>query len=123
LVGCLAPLAMSSFERRFAATPFERDYGEREAFNRAAALMLADHPMGVGANHYVLIAKNHGYSERAGVVPFEASRNAHVHNAYWLVAAETGYLGLGALLLLMLRPLGVAFAYGWRHRDDRRGDL
>src|SRR5690606_8871892 len=50
LVGCLAPLAMSSFERRFAATPFERDYGEREAFNRAAALMLADHPMGVGAN-------------------------------------------------------------------------
>ncbi len=123
LVASLAPLAVSSFERRFAATPFEQDYGERAAFNRAAALMLRDHPMGVGANHYVIMAKNHGYSERAGVIAFAASRNAHVHNAFWLAAAETGYVGLGALLLLMLRPLGVAFADGWRYREDLRGDL
>lgn len=123
LVSSLAPLAVSSFERRFAATPFERDYGEREAFNRAAALMVAENPMGVGANHYVVMAKNHGYSDRAGVIAFEASRNAHVHNAYLLAAAETGYAGLLALLMLMLRPLTVAFVYGWRYRDDLRGDL
>ena len=32
-------------------------------------------------------------------------------------------LGLAALLILLLRPLIVAFRCGWRNRGDRRGDF
>lgn len=117
----LVPLVMTSFERRFAAAPLSQDYDEREAFKRAAGMMLADYPLGVGPNHYVVISKNEGYSERAGVI--KQSRDSHVHNAYWLAAAETGYIGLVAFLLLLSGPLIVAFRAGWRNRGDPKGDL
>ena len=48
---------------------------------------------------------------------------AQVHNVYLLVAAETGYLGLFTFILLLLRPLTVAFLCGWRHRRDTRSDV
>lgn len=118
-----APLAIASFEKRFAAVPLSTNYDERAAFEKAAAMIVAKHPLGVGANHYVYVAKNRGYSERAGVIPIEASRNAHVHNAYWLAATETGYFGLVALVLVLLSPLITAFGSGWRARGDMRGDL
>jgi hypothetical protein len=40
-----------------------------------------------------------------------------------LTAAEIGYQGLIALLLLLGSPLIVAFRCGWRNRGDERGDL
>ena len=42
---------------------------------------------------------------------------------YWLVAAESGYLGIIAFLLLLLRPLIVAFLCSWRNSGDERADL
>src|SRR5262245_16015205 len=36
---------------------------------------------------------------------------------------SSGYLGLIAFVLLLLRPLTVALRSGWRNRGDRRGDL
>ena len=51
------------------------------------------------------------------------SRGALVHNVYWLVAAETGYLGFATFVLLLMRPMIVSFLCGWRHRKDVRGDL
>jgi O-antigen ligase len=79
--------------------------------------------MGVGANHYVAVAKHQGYSERAGVIPAEVSRNAIVHNAYLLATAETGYLGIAAFLLLLTQPLFVALVCGWRNTANTKGDL
>jgi O-antigen ligase len=119
----IAPLVLSSFERRFALIPLSQTYDERAAFESAAAAILADHPLGIGANNFAFFSTTQGYSQRTRVVTVDLARSPHVHNVYWLAAAETGYLGLVAFVLLLLRPLGVAFLCGWRNRTDWRGDL
>lgn len=119
----LLPIALSSLESRFSSEPPPSDYDERAAFQRAAEMILFDHPMGVGANNYVVIANTGGYNERAKVAAITGSLSTNVHNAYLLAAAETGYFGVLTLVLLLLRPLTVAFHCGWRNRGDRRGDL
>lgn len=120
----VGPLAISSFEKRFDAVPLtENEYDERAAFNRSALFILADHPGGIGSNHYVHVAKNFGYSERGGVAPSEGNRNNIVHNAYWLAAAETGYFGLIGFCIMLAVPLFVAFRSGWRERMTAEGNL
>ena len=118
-----APLAVSSLDQRFAEKPISGSYDERAAFERAAKMMLADHPMGVGANNYVVVANTNGYSERAGVIWNWTSRSAHVHNTYLLVAAETGYLGLLCFIAFLLWPIVAALKFAWTDRRDPRGDL
>jgi O-antigen ligase len=121
----IIPVAISSFDRRF-STQNEvmfSDYDERAAFEKSAMLMLSDKPLGQGANHYVVAANLGGYNNRAGVVPVQGSEGANVHNVYFLVAAETGYLGLVTFVLMLLRPLTVALLCGWNNRGDQRGDL
>ena len=119
-VAVLAPLTLESFQKRFAVQSFGT-YDERVALEKMASLIVSDYPMGVGADNFVIVAIVDGYSQRAGVIP--NSRLAVVHNIYWLVTAETGFLGLIALLNFLVRPLMVAFVCGWRHRKDVRGDL
>lgn len=118
-----APLAINSLERRFAEAPLPTEYDERAAFEEASRLIIADHPFGIGANHYVLVVNVGGYSDRAGVIPAPGSRRAHVHNVYLLAAAETGYLGLLALVALLAAPILVAFRAASRNRKDARGEL
>lgn len=117
------PIVMSSFEKRFAEAPLSGAYDERAAFENAAIMMLSDHPMGVGPNQFVVVANSDGYYDRAGVAAVLGSRSAHVHNAFLLAAAETGYLGAFAFILVLAPPLITAFRVGWRNRGDRRGDL
>lgn len=120
----VAPLTVASFEKRFEAVPLSEDqYDERAAFNRAASSIFSDYPLGIGSNHYVHVAKNNGYSERAGVAPSEGNRNNIVHNAYWLAAAETGYPGLLTFCLMLIVPLVCAFKVGWRERNSAEGSL
>jgi O-antigen ligase len=121
----LVPVVISSFDRRFAdqAELIASDYNERAAFEKAAGLMLSANPMGHGANHYVVAANLGGYNNRAGVVPVTGSEGANVHNVYFLVAAETGYLGLITFVIMLLQPLSAALLCGWKHRGDQRGDL
>ena len=99
------------------------EYDERAAFERAAKMMWHDHPMGVGANNYVVVANGQGYSARAGVAWSHGSRGTSVHNTYLLVAAETGWAGLVTYLAL----LGAIILAGWRfafsERRDPRGDI
>jgi O-antigen ligase len=120
----IAPVAISSFDKRFDEAPLTEDqYDERAAFNRAASFIVDDHPLGVGANHYVHVAKNYGYSERAGVAPSEVNRNNIVHNAYWLAMAETGYPGIVAFCLMLIVPMVTALRTGWRERHNAEGNL
>lgn len=120
----IAPVAISSFDKRFDDAPLTEDqYDERAAFNRAASYIVDDHPLGIGSNHYVYVAKNFGYSERAGVAPAETNRNNIVHNAYWLAAAETGYPGLLTFCLMLVVPLVTALRNGWRERGNAEGNL
>lgn len=121
-ISIAAPIAFMSFENRF-ATEESSDYDERAAFKRAAAMMLSDHPLGVGANNYVIAANGGGYNHAAGVASVFGSDSAQVHNIYYLVAAETGYLGILTFVLLIFRPMSVAFFCSRRNPGDVRGEL
>ena len=120
----IAPIAISAFDNRFEAAPLrEAEYDERAAFNQAATLILEDHPWGIGVNHYVKVARDEGYSERAGVAAAAGNRRNIVHNAYLMVAAESGYLGLVAFCVMLAVPLVTALSMGWRFRAMAEGSL
>jgi hypothetical protein len=117
----ITPVVFASLaQRETINSPIESDMG-REALMRAAAMILSDHPLGVGSNNYLAVANSDGYYQRANVQP--NSRTSIVHNVYWLVACETGWVGLMTLLILLFQPLQVALFCGWRNRGDIRGDL
>ena len=121
-----APLAFAGLDQRFAqqgATEgtFQED-GERLRYKSAASMMLYDHPMGVGANNFTYAANRQGYFDAVGE-SYYLGRSGNVHNVYWLVAAETGYIGLITFLIFLLAPLRLALVSGFRHVGDPKGDL
>lgn len=117
----LSPVVYRQFSYRFYSAEVEADDGGRSTLNNAAQMIFTDHPMGIGANNYVVVATTQGYSERANVN--YQNRDAYPHNIYWATAAEVGWLGIVALVILLSRPLLLALRYSWRNRKDRRGDL
>lgn len=120
----VVPVTLGTLKDRFGDSPIEVSAdGERQAFERAATEMWADHPMGVGANQYVVTANTQGYSARAGVIWNYGSRAAHVHNMYLLTAAETGWLGLLTLCSLLFWTIFRAVTFAFNNRLDPRGDL
>ena len=123
----IAPLTASSLQHRFAESGTEvallDEDSERLAYKKAAADMLWDHPLGVGANNFTFVANVEGYFLRAGEASYFSGLSGNVHNIYWLTAAETGYIGLIALVILLLQPLIAAFACSLRYVGDERGDL
>src|SRR3546814_13622637 len=82
--------------------------------------MWNDHPMGVGANQYVVTANADGYSERAGVTWSYASRSTNVHNMYLLTGAELGWIGLASLILLFAWPVLRGLPFEFRRSDETR---
>jgi O-antigen ligase len=124
LMAAIVPLAYASFQARLSSTPLQEDiYDEREAFSRAAAAMLADHPFGIGTNQYSYVGRAYGYSLRAGVAPFEGNLSSIVHNVYRLMAAETGYLGVLSFVIFLAAPLVTALKWGLRRRRTPDGAL
>jgi O-antigen ligase len=120
-----APVMHQSLERRYdiKGDPESGTYDERAAFERAAKMMWTDHPMGVGANQYVVYANTEGYSERAGVIWNWGSRSANVHHLYLLAGAETGYLGFATLVGLIGWAIFLGYRLAFAMRDDPRGDV
>lgn len=92
-----APMAQMAIARR-GAEDVQSSNQERHALIDAAELMIADHPFGVGANNYVLVANIGGYSDRAGVSWYHLSRSEPVHNSYLLTLAELGWIGFIGLV-------------------------
>jgi O-antigen ligase len=117
-----SPFLLSSLGNRLATHAQDGDE-ERAAFERAAKMMWSDHPLGVGANEYVMVANIKGYSVRAGVTWSSGSRGTNVHNTYLLVAAETGWFGLITYIALLGAAIlaGLRFAFG--NRADPRGEI
>jgi O-antigen ligase len=103
----IAPVLYSAVQRR-SVEEREGSSQDRELMESGAGMIVSDHPFGVGANRYVLVANIEGYSERAGVPWNRDNRAAPVHNSYYLVTAEMGWLGLGALIGLLVAGLSVA---------------
>ena len=97
-----APFAIHKLDERNAG--FEND-PERIAFEQTAKLMIADHPWGVGLNHYVSVANLGGYFDKAGVRWGYEARSTNVHNTYLLMRAEGGLLGLFGFLVWLLSPV------------------
>lgn len=98
------PAMMWAVDRR-PASARESSNRERQSFEEAARMIISDHPMGIGGNRYVSVANVGGYSERAGVAWNWANRSAPVHNAYYLVTAELGFLGLLGMLAILLSAM------------------
>lgn len=114
-----APVMIWSIERRSDAEIASSNH-ERKAFNEAAKAIIADYPLGVGGNQYVVVANVGGYLARAGAAWNQANRSAPVHNSYYLVAAELGLIGLFG----MIATLAALIAVGLRSlrrtvRSDR----
>lgn len=116
----IAPVATSAIAQR-GAGQIESSNSSRDVLLNAASMMLADHPLGVGANNFVNAAEVGGYYERAEVGWYNYL--ATVHNFYWLTVAETGYIGLITCVIFLTSPPIVAFRCGIQHKGDVRADL
>lgn len=118
---CALPVMMWSVSRRSDSVLQSSD-AERTAMIAAARMIIADYPLGVGADQYVIVANVGGYSDRAGVPWNQDNRTAPVHNSYFLVTAELGFVGLVGLLAVF----AVVLATGWnalRAGEGPRSDL
>ena len=96
---------------------------ERAAMTSAARMIIADHPLGVGPNQYLIAANLGGYSERAGVAWNYSNRSAPVHNSYLLVWAEMGIIGLIGLLAMLVSIVVVGLRAMRRLAWDERSEL
>lgn len=126
LIGLSFPIVNYSFERRFATqggVGFNAPDEERQAFEQAAHLMIADYPFGVGANHYVVVVNTQGYASRAGVGWNTGSRATNVHNSFLLIQAETGYFGLITIWLLIATAAASSLVHAYRARRSPQADL
>ena len=124
LLGLLvaAPVMMWAIERRSEAARASSDE-ERSAMIRAAKMIIADHPFGVGPNQYLLVANIGGYSSRAGVAWNAANRSAPVHNSYYFITAELGFLGLIGMMTILLSMIWTGFRAIKRIGLGERADL
>jgi O-antigen ligase len=91
------PVLYTAVERRSEKTINDSNL-ERQLMIKGAKMIIADHPFGIGPNTYIVVANTAGYSDRAGMAWNKSSRAAPVHNTYYLVTAETGWIGLIGLL-------------------------
>lgn len=122
LVTAAAPAMMWSVGKRTVQATISSD-DDRAAMKDAAGMIIADHPLGVGANQYVTIANIGGYSQRAGVPWNEANLRAPVHDTYYLVTAELGFLGLVGFLALLGSFIVLGFSYLRRSLPDGSAEL
>jgi O-antigen ligase len=125
LAAAVIPIVQVTMERRLAAQgiSFLSADKERQAFERAARAMMAAKPMGVGPNHYVFVANTEGYNSKAGVNWSFGNRSANVHNSYLMVGAETGWLGLVTMVLLLGSAIATAFLSAWKYRRHPSADM
>lgn len=114
--------AVVSLQTRTAAE-YAGSNRDRAAHDAAAAAIVADHPLGIGANNYSFFSISQAYTQRAGVLSGTIEVSSHVHDVFRLTAAELGWHGLFAFALVLLWPLVTAAACAWRQRDDPRGEL
>jgi O-antigen ligase len=103
----VSPVLYSSLQRR-TVEQRENSTEVRDNMKAAAAMMIADYPLGVGPNRYVLVANLGGYSEKAGVPWNTGNRGAPVHNLYYLITTEMGWFGLAAVIWLFISCFIVA---------------
>lgn len=108
------PMAMGTLSERFGGDSVMAQETERAAFERAAAAMSADHPLGVGANNFVSVNNLQGYAARSGLDWAPALRSKPAHNAFLVSRAETGWAGEIALIILLSGLVWAGLKAGFR---------
>jgi hypothetical protein len=103
---------------RFANAPKSSEEA-RVLFNRAAEAMANEHSLGVGLNMFSQVLDVAGYADRFELPPID--RNGVAHHIYWLTAAELGYIGLAAYVVLLAAVLVTAFKAA--RAPGARGDI
>lgn len=107
--GLVARRVLERFEQAPEASAMARD-----EFNRAANLMLDDHPGGVGINQFSrVLTDNSRYNRHITIMAVEKQKGV-CHHIYWLTAAEMGYAGLAIFLWVLGRFAWKAFFFAWR---------
>lgn len=117
-----APLLISAVQRR-SSDRLAASNLERSNMIAAARMIISDYPLGVGPNRYVVVANVGGYSDRAGVAWNKANREAPVHNSYYLVTGEMGWIGLVGMVSLLASIVAVGLSGLSRHERGLQGDL
>ncbi|MCH8614660.1 O-antigen ligase family protein [Sphingomonas sp. SM33] len=104
-IALAVPILIAAIDRR-SEVAREHSNDERDTMKAAASMIVADYPLGIGANRFVAVANVGGYYPRAGVTWTSAA--APVHNTYYLIAAEMGVLGVVAYATMLAALLSVA---------------
>jgi hypothetical protein len=117
-----APAMLWAIDRRSDAAKASSDQ-ERRNMVRAARMIIADYPFGVGPNQYLIVANIGGYSSRAEVAWNASNRAAPVHNTYLLVTAEVGFLGLIGFISIFFSAITVGLRSLKRLPSGERTDL
>lgn len=111
----IIPLAVETLRDRFGTSSLITEESARATLAKAAQLIAADHPWGVGANNFVVVNNVGGYLNRAGGMLTELTNAQPAHNAYLVARAETGWVGeiamIALLTTLILSGLVTAFRY------------
>ena len=115
----IAPVLYTAIARR-SSEARQASTDEREKMMASAAMILSDYPFGVGANRFVSVSSVGGYRARSGVNWVSAA--APVHNSWYLVAAEMGWIGVTGFLAIVLAALATCFTAARRARGTLLGD-
>jgi O-antigen ligase len=89
----------------------------REEFNYASALMVRDHPLGIGLNNYSHVLTNTPQYRDHITVMADEEQAGVCHHIYWLTLAELGYPGFILFMLILARFLWLATRGAWRGRS------
>lgn len=111
-----AAKAAASFIDRMLNAPEASEHA-REEFNDAARMMVADRPyFGIGLNNFSHVLTSVGRYRENLVVMSNEEQAGVCHHIYWLMTAETGYVGLTAFVLMIGRFAWLALrrSYGSR---------
>lgn len=114
-----APFAFMTLQDRFQGHSMMAQEEQRAAMEKAARAIIADNPVGVGANLYTNVSNVEGYATRAGLAWQRANRAVPVHNAYLLTRAEIGIQGLIVFVALLGVPIVAGLVHAFRNRRTR----
>ena len=118
-----SPFAFSAIKARQGTNSVEGSNQQRAAMENAALMIVKDYPFGTGPNQYVVVANVGGYSARAGVAWSAGNRSSSVHNAYLLIWAETGLLGLLAMITIFAASTIPTYRAAFRYRRNPESEI